>query len=282
MSDSPIAPSARPRTVLVCHAESRLNREAVARWLASFSDLVGLVVIEEKGRRTGTRIRRELGRIGYVRFLDVIAFRVFYAVGLAKRDGRWLSRELDRVARRFPELPPSVKVFRTSDPNTAEVRHFLEEVRPDVMVARCKRLLKEEIFRLPTTGTFVLHPGVCPEYRNAHGAFWALAEGDLDRVGLTLLKIDRGVDTGPVYGYYFYDYDEVTESHIVVMSRLLLENFDAIRDRLLEIWRGEARPIDTSGRRSAVWGQPWLTRYLRWKRDARRRRKHAGVVARIS
>jgi Formyl transferase len=282
MSDAPALRSVRPRIVLVCHAESRLNREAVACWLASFSDLVGLVLIEERGRRAKSRIRNELRRIGYVRFLDVVAFRVFYAVWLARRDRRWLAEELDRLKRRFPELPSSVQVLRTPDPNTAEVRRFLEGLQPDIMVARCKRLLKADIFGIPTAGTFVLHPGVCPEYRNAHGAFWALAERDLERVGLTLLKIDHGVDTGPIYGYFSYDYDEVAESHIVLMSRLLLENLDAIRDRLLQIWRGNASPIDTTGRRSAVWGQPWLTRYLRWKHDARQRRKNEGVVARIS
>ena len=70
------------------------------------------------------------------------------------------------------------------------------------MVARCKRILKERIFAVPRPGTYVLHPGICPEYRNAHGAFWALARRDLDKVGLTLLRIDKGVDTGPVYGYF--------------------------------------------------------------------------------
>jgi methionyl-tRNA formyltransferase len=130
---------------------------------------------------------------------------------------------------------------------------------------------------VPTHGTFVLHPGVCPEYRNAHGAFWALARRDLKNVGLTLLKVDAGVDTGPVYGYYTYDFDETRESHIVVMTRLALDNLDRLRDRLLEIWRGTAERLDTAGRPSATWGQPWLTSYLKWKWDARQRRARAGA-----
>src|SRR5436309_328007 len=31
---------------------------------------------------------------------------------------------------------------------------------------------------LPARGTFVLHTGICPEYRNAHGCFWALARSE--------------------------------------------------------------------------------------------------------
>jgi hypothetical protein len=147
------------------------------------------------------------------------------------------------------------------------------------MLARCKTLLKESIFSLPATGTFVMHPGICPEYRNAHGCFWALANGELDKVGMTLLRIDKGVDTGPVYGYFSYDYDEVTESHIVISQRVLFDNLEAVARRLIEIHEASAHRVDTSGRRSGTWGQPWLTAYVKWKRQARLR---AFRVSRLS
>ena len=136
------------------------------------------------------------------------------------------------------------------------------------------------MFQVPSHGTYVLHPGVCPEYRNAHGCFWALASGDLERVGLTLLRIDAGVDTGPIYGYFTYRFDERQESHVRIQQRVLTENLDAIRDRLLEAVAGRAERIDTSGRTSAVWGQPWMTAFARWKWAARRRTggAHAGVA----
>ena len=70
-------------------------------------------------------------------------------------------------------------------------------------------ILKRTIFEIPRAGTFVLHPGICPEYRNAHGCFWALANRDLDRVGMTLLRVDAGIDTGPVYLHGTCDFDEV-------------------------------------------------------------------------
>ncbi|MGA7439404.1 MAG: formyl transferase, partial [Luteibacter sp.] len=113
-----------------------------------------------------------------------------------------------------------------------------------------------------------MHPGICPEYRNAHGCFWALAERDLDRVGLTLLRIDAGVDTGPIYGYFTYAFDETRESHMRVQYRMVLENLDALAQRIRDIVAGDALPVDVTGRPSGVWGQPWLSRYLRWKRAA--------------
>jgi Formyl transferase len=259
----------RLRSVLICHVDSTLNRGAIARWLASFTDLAGVVLIDEPKSYGLRRIEREIKRIGLARFLDVVAFRLYYLLFLARADRRWLDERLRAICARYPDVPASTEILTTADPNGADVKAFLERIRPDVMVARCKRILKAAIFEIPRRGTFVLHPGVCPEYRNAHGAFWALAQRDLSNVGLTLLKIDAGVDTGPVYGYFSCDYDEVAESHIVVMTRLALDNLDALRERLLAACAGTATPLDTAGRRSAVWGQPWLTAYLKWKRAAR-------------
>jgi methionyl-tRNA formyltransferase len=138
-----------------------------------------------------------------------------------------------------------------------------------MVLARCKSLIKESIFSLPTRGTYVMHPGICPEYRNAHGCFWALANGDSEKVGMTLLRIDRGVDTGPIYGYYKYHGNEWEESHIVIQSRVVLDHLPELERKLVEIYEGRATPLNTSGRESATWGQPWLTKYLKWKLRAR-------------
>ena len=189
---------------------------------------------------------------------------------LAKSDARWETNERDELSRRFPAVPAGIPRLITHDPNSREAEHFMRERRPDLTIARCRVLLAERIFAIPPLGTFIMHPGITPEYRNSHGCFWALANRDLDLVGLTLLRIDKGVDTGDVYGYFTYPYDERRESHDVIQKRMFFENLDALRDRLLEVQRGEATPIDTSGRASAAWGQPWLTKYVRWKREARR------------
>jgi hypothetical protein len=65
-----------------------------------------------------------------------------------------------------------------------------------------------------------------------------------------------------------------------IQQRVLTENLDAIRDRLLDAVAGRAERIDTAGRTSAVWGQPWLTAFVRWKWAARRR--PGGANARVA
>jgi hypothetical protein len=87
---------------------------------------------------------------------------------------------------------------------------------------------------------------------------------------MTLLRVDAGVDTGPVYGYYRCRYDEARESHAVIQDRVVFDNLDGLKAKFNEISNGTAEIIDTSGRDSRAWGQPRLTSYLGWKRIANR------------
>jgi hypothetical protein len=251
------------RTLLICHDGSDLDRDGLARWLASFSTFTGAVVIREPRGRFRRRITREIRRVGPWRFLDVLAFRLWHRVVHQRGVRRWEGSMLRRLQARFAERPPAPELVVES-PNTPETQAFIARQQPDLVIARCKTLLKEEVFSLPRLGTFVMHPGICPEYRNAHGCFWAQACGDTDNIGMTLLRIDRGVDTGPVFGY-FRVAPLPGESHIVTQHRTVLDNLDPLRELLLRIGSGEARPIDTSGRHSAAWGQPWLSAHLRMR-----------------
>ncbi len=262
------------RTFLICHEDELLNRVAMPRWLASYSTLTGIIVLRETREQKKRRIKREFKRIGAIRFLDVLAFRLYYALFLAHTDHQWEEKKLAELSGKYPELPVTTPILIAASPNSAEAREFLSRAAPEIVIARCKFILKEEVFTVPTDGTFVMHPGICPEYRNSHGCFWALANDDIERVGMTLLRIDRGVDTGPIFGHYHCNYDERHESHIVIQQRTVFDNLDELQNQLIAIHEGRAVPVDVTGRKSDAWGQPWLTKYLLWKRAARTRASH--------
>lgn len=208
--------------------------------------------------------------------LDVLAFRLYYRLTMAANDAAWLQDRLQQLRGAYPAVPASTPELVVESPNSRDSEAFIREARPDLVIALCKNILAQRVFTIPPAGTFVFHPGVCPEYRNAHGCFWALAHDDHEHVGMTLLRIDKGIDTGPVLAYFGAAYDEVRESHIVIQHRVVLDNLDQLRDRLLEAaGPGGAKPIDTTGRRSHEWGQPWMTAFRRWKAHARRRQRAA-------
>jgi folate-dependent phosphoribosylglycinamide formyltransferase PurN len=267
-----------PTVVLICHQQDRLDRAGLASWLASTMKLAGLLIIRDQPAHRWRAARRELRRVGILKFLDVAAFRVYSRLMLAASDSAWQDAQLARLRSAYPADLDAVPQLVVSNPNSAEARAFLERLRPDIVIARCKVILEPAVFHVPRAGTFVLHPGICPEYRNAHGCFWALANRDLERVGMTLLRVDEGIDTGPVYLHATCEFDELRDSHVVIQYRAVVDNLDAIGRTLAALARGEHVPrVNTAGRRSAVWGQPRLTDYLRWKRAARRAHRPQAV-----
>ena len=260
------------KTRLICHEDAALHREGMARWLASFSTLTGIVVLRDSWRARFRRVRRELRRAGVAGLSDALAFRAYYNVFIAHRDRQWEASRLHDLSERYARLPVETPVLHAQSPNSASAQRFIEQCAPDISLALCKTILKPAVFAIPSRGTFVLHPGMCPEYRNAHGCFWALVNRDLEKVAMTLLRIDAGVDTGPVYGYYSYPYDERSESHVIIQHRVMLDNLELLEQKLMAIAAGKAGPIDTSGRPSTMWGQPRFSSYLKWKFRARRRK----------
>ena len=256
------------RTALICHAEDMFDRRGLAAWLASFTTLTAIVVLTETRQQKRKRYIRELRRVGPVGFADVIAMRIYQRLRHARQERALVQATVSGLEQRYGP-PPAVPELHASTANDPDVVSFLKKAKPDIVLARCKQLLSKKVFSIPRHGTYVMHPGICPEYRNAHGCFWALVERDLDRVGMTLLRIDPGIDTGPVFGYYTYPYDEKNESYDTIQRRVVSENLDALSARFREINSGVAEPIDTKGRNSGVWGQPRLSRYLEWRRAAR-------------
>lgn len=256
------------RTILICHNNAHLDKDGLARWIGSFSDLVGIIVIHETKAAVRRRVFRQFKRVGFLRFLDILAFRLHYRLFSAKSDAEWEKEELAKLQKTYREQDP--KILNVDSPNHKSVTTFMRDLKPDIVIARTKFLIKKRVYDIPSKGIFVMHPGVCPQYRNAHGCFWALSNRDLENVGVTLLRIDDGIDTGPVYGIYGYPFDEKSESHHRIQERSLLENLDQIKNRLLEISESRAVAIDRQGEPSATWGQPWFTKYIHWKRTLRK------------
>lgn len=267
-----------PAAVLICHQHDRLDSVGLASWLAASMRLAGIVEIRGDRARWWKALGREYRRSGPIGLADVLALRALAPFRFGRDDARWTALEVARLQQRYPARLDEVRRVVVNNPNDAAARVFIKAMAPDLIIARCKFILSPAIFELARHGSFALHPGICPEYRNSHGCFWALANRDLDRVGMTLLKIDRGIDTGAVLLQAGYAFDEVHESHIRIQYRVVTENLDRIAATLLEFVRGTATPLDTSGRASAAWGQPRLTRYLQWKRDARRARQSLNGV----
>ena len=98
---------------------------------------------------------------------------------------------------------------------------ILRDYAPDAMiVVAYGQILKKNVLDIPKLGCFNVHASLLPRLRGASPIQHAILEGD-DRAGVTIMKIDEGLDTG-----------DMLISDSVEIGRM---NFEELHDALSEI-----------------------------------------------
>src|SRR3954466_6576265 len=115
----------RPRVALICHHDAPLHFEGLARWIASWASLAGILIVQEPDGLRWKRLKRERRRVGLPRLADVLAFRAYYRLALAQRDEAWKRERLESLRSRYPAIEPDVPMVRTHSPNSADAERFL-------------------------------------------------------------------------------------------------------------------------------------------------------------
>lgn len=93
-----------------------------------------------------------------------------------------------------------IPVLTPATPNTVEFAAELAALTPDcVAVVAYGALIKPELLAIPAHGWVNLHFSLLPAWRGAAPVQHALLHGD-DVTGATTFVLERGLDTGPVYG----------------------------------------------------------------------------------
>ena len=149
---------------------------------------------------------------------------------------------------------PLLKVDSINDPEVLEAldRHGIDWL----FIVGWSQIAGEAVLRRPTCGCIGMHPTLLPEGRGRASVPWAILKG-LDRTGVTMFRLDSGVDTGDIIaqGEIPVDprtvtatelYARVDEMHV----RLVRENWGAIMDGTVRLTRqDEARATVWPGRR---------------------------------
>jgi len=71
--------------------------------------------------------------------------------------------------------------------------------KPDIVAVYGTSLLREEVIDICPKTTVNMHLGLSPYYRGSGTNFWPLYDGHPEYVGVTIHRIDPGIDTGPIF-----------------------------------------------------------------------------------
>jgi methionyl-tRNA formyltransferase len=114
----------------------------------------------------------------------------------------------DRPAGRGRQLKaPAVKLLADElklpvmQPQKLRLPEAMDQLRtwaPElIVVAAFGQILRPEVLSLPQHGCINVHASLLPRWRGAAPIQAALLAGD-DKTGVTIMKMDQGVDTGPI------------------------------------------------------------------------------------
>ena len=122
--------------------------------------------------------------------------------------------------------------------NHPDVIALADRLQPDVIAVFGTSLIRGQLLSYGRLRIFNLHGGLSPQYRGADCTFWALYNGEPEKIGCTLHLIDPGIDRGDLIAHVC---PEVTEAdnELTLFWRGIRDSAEAYAELFDRLERGE-------------------------------------------
>lgn len=131
---------------------------------------------------------------------------------------------LDDISNKF-----NTQLLKITNINDQEVIETIKEKQIDwLFIIGWSQIAKKQVLSAPNQGCIGMHPTLLPTGRGRAAIPWAIIKG-LDKTGVTMFKLDEGVDTGDIIGQIEIPihsdttatdlYEEVDRKHVELISR---------------------------------------------------------------
>lgn len=128
-----------------------------------------------------------------------------------------------------------------------ELNVLIKKLEPDLIITIAfGRLIPESLLNIPRHGWINVHFSILPKWRGAAPVQWAILSGDRQS-GVTIFKLDKGMDTGPIYASESVDIDahEMTDA---LLKRLSFLGAELTKEVLISISKEiDPKPQSVSG-----------------------------------
>jgi len=130
--------------------------------------------------------------------------------------------------------------------DTSELnRHLLASQPQLIITCAYGRLIPVELLHGPRFGWINLHFSLLPKLRGAAPVQWAILNGETE-TGFTIFKLDKGMDTGPVYVSKEVNISE-GDTTPILLNRLTELAIPELLDLISKIGKTRATPQPLSG-----------------------------------
>jgi len=120
-------------------------------------------------------------------------------IGLLTNPDKATGRGMHVVANELATWAESLDLNVQKPENNDELKKVIENIKPEIVITIAYgRLIPLDLLELPKFGWINVHFSLLPRWRGAAPVQWAILNGD-KQTGITVFKLDKGMDTGPVY-----------------------------------------------------------------------------------
>lgn len=149
-----------------------------------------------------------------------------------ERGHKLIETEVKKVAIKYsiPFLQPK---------KLKEVEEQLKTFQPDfLVVAAYGKILPKKILEIPKNAPVNVHASILPRWRGASPIQHSILNGD-KTTGVTIMKMDEGVDTGPIYQISEEIEIEKKETSLTLTEKLSRIGAKILPETLEKIFKGE-------------------------------------------
>jgi len=106
--------------------------------------------------------------------------------------------EISSPAVKEAALEAGIAVYQPEKIKSESAFDYFKRVAPDaVVIIAYGQIIPARLIEIPRLGWINLHASLLPKYRGAAPINWAIVHGET-RTGVTTMRIDAGLDTGPM------------------------------------------------------------------------------------
>lgn len=125
----------------------------------------------------------------------------------------------------------NIDLYKIDHVNDDEVNQLIQENDLDwLFIIGWSQIANKRLLDAPNNGVLGMHPTLLPIGRGRASIPWAIIKG-LEETGVTMFKLDEGVDTGPILSQYKIPltdntcstelYDSVNNAHVNLMTQII-------------------------------------------------------------
>jgi len=150
----------------------------------------------------------------------------------------------------------NIPLLKIDNINDQEVIEILRQHEIDwLFIIGWSQIAKREVLNTPTQGCIGMHPTLLPIGRGRAAIPWTIIKG-LKETGVTMFKLDEGVDTGEVIGQGVISLDENTTAtelyqRVDEMHNTLISKYwnNIVNDKITLIKQNEEHATEWPGRK---------------------------------